>query len=163
MVVEQLGARHGVRWTTRGLARVGQWQDGDEAVRLLLPQTMMNASGQAVAAQAERIAPDDLLIVLDEVNLPLGTLRLQPGGSDGGHHGLASCLQALGTQTVPRLRVGVGVEPLPHDLTDFVLAPFDRTEHALVRQTLTRAVEVCQIWAYEGMKGAMNHMSREHV
>lgn len=119
----------------------------------------MNASGEAVRAAATRwrVAPQDLLLVCDDVNLPLGRLRLRPKGSDGGHHGLASCLEALGAEEVPRLRVGIGVEPLPKDLTEFVLSPFRKAERSCLERALERAVEACEVWIEEGIHAAMNH------
>jgi len=122
---------------------------------------MMNRSGEALAAVVRRshAAPGDTLVVLDDVHLPLGRLRLRAGGSDGGHHGLASCLDAFGTEAVPRLRVGIGVRPLPRDLTEFVLSPFDKEERPILTEALEQAVEACELWAREGMIVAMNRIN----
>lgn len=119
---------------------------------------MMNTSGGTVRASQDswNVQPHDMLIVCDDVNLPLGVLRLRPSGSDGGHHGLASCLEALGSQEVPRLRVGVGVEPLPKELTGFVLSPFTAQERPVLDGALARAVEACEAWATQGIEVAMN-------
>lgn len=132
------------------------------AVRLMKPLTMMNRSGDALRASVRRwrVTPEDILLVCDDVNLPLGALRLRPQGSDGGHHGLASCVEALGTQDVARLRIGIGIQPLPRDLTDFVLSPFDGKEHPLLEQALARAAEACELWATEGVAAAMNWANR---
>ena len=163
-VVEELARACRARWEfdMLPLAQHGRCRCGRATCRALLPQTMMNESGRAVRAAVTRwrCAPEEMLFVCDDVNLPLGTLRLRASGSDGGHHGLASCLETLQTEAVPRLRVGVGVTPLPKDLTEFVLSPFRADEHATMRHTLTRAVEVCQVWAQEGVEGAMTCMSR---
>lgn len=158
MVVRAVGARHHVRWTRQGAAVCGRWRAGASEVQLMLPQTMMNGSGEALAA-AQRAAPAETLLVLDDVNLPLGTLRLRPGGGSGGHHGLASCLERMGTDEVPRLRVGVGAAPLPKDLTAFVLAPFDESERPVLDRAIEQAVEACEAWTREGMRGAMEQMS----
>ena len=167
LVVQQLAAnahvalRHRLTHGRELIARYGDWSGRDEVVRLLLPQTMMNASGAALAHLSEwQVKPSEVLVVCDDVNLPLGTLRLRALGSDGGHHGLASCLERLQTRALPRLRVGIGVTSLPKELTEFVLSPFHADEDATMRHTLTRAVEVCQVWAEEGMKGAMTCLSR---
>ena len=142
------------------VAVYADWKTPEGVVRLLCPCTMMNASGDALhAAGRWRIAPAATLIVCDEANLPVGRLRLRAGGRDGGHHGLASCLEALGTPEVPRLRIGVGRDPLPKDLTDFVLSPFEPDEQPVVRQTIQRAVEACEIWATEGLPVAMNRVN----
>jgi len=128
-------------------------------VRLLVPDAMMNVSGEALARAALPERMEDLLLVCDDVNLPLGTLRVRPEGSDGGHHGLASCLQQLGTEAVPRLRVGVGSASLPKDLTEFVLSPFDPPERPVVEETLARAAEACELWAARGIEAAMNRVN----
>ena len=128
-------------------------------VRLLVPDAMMNVSGEALARAALPERMEDLLLVCDDVNLPLGTLRVRPEGSDGGHHGLASCLQQLGTEAVPRLRVGVGSASLPKDLTEFVLSPFDPPERPVVEETLARAAEACELWAAGGIEAAMNRVN----
>ena len=157
MVVQRLAARHRVRWSRQGGALCGRWRLGTTVMKLLLPQTMMNRSGEALAAR--RTVPEACLIVLDDVNLPLGTLRLRPQGSDGGHHGLASCIGALGTEGVPRLRIGVGARPLPKDLTEFVLSPFEPDERPVLDGAMGKAVDVCEVWAREGIRGAMEHMT----
>lgn len=156
MVVQLLGKRLAGRWDERFHAKV--LAKPAQALVLLLPQTMMNVSGEAVrlAVKQWRVAPADLLIVCDDVNLPLGMLRLRPKGSDGGHHGLASCLEALQTEEVPRLRVGVAAEPLPRDLTDFVLSAFRPAQQRALDQVLERAVEACEVWVREGIHAAMN-------
>lgn len=169
MVVQRLAEHHRVPLRQR-LARgrrlvacYGDWACGADVVRLLLPQTMMNRSGEALASLAKwNVASRDVLMVLDDVNLPLGQLRVRASGGAGGHHGLVSCLEAMQTQAVPRLRVGVQHDLLPEDLTEFVLSPFNREEEAIMRRSLNRAVEVCEVWAQDGLKGAMDQMSRDH-
>ena len=161
-VIERLADRHGVsirsqllgRRDSRPAAVCGDYTLHDMSVRLLMPLTMMNESGDAL--RDLQAAPEDLLIVCDDVNLPLGSLRLRAEGSAGGHHGLQSCLAALGTEQVPRLRVGIGTEPLPSDLRDFVLSPFGRAERPLISQAIDVAVESCDVWITEGIEVAMN-------
>lgn len=145
----------------RLFARWGEWRPAaGDAVRLLLPQTMMNLSGEALQAAAPwSVAPSDTLIVCDDANVPLGRLRVRPQGSDGGQHGLASCLAALGTEEVPRLRIGIGCEPLPKDLTEYVLSPFGSSEQPVLRRMLAQAVEACEWWAAEGIDAAMNRVN----
>ena len=136
----------------------GEYREGALTVRLLMPMTMMNETGDALKAVA--IAPEELLIVCDDVNLPLGTIRLRPEGGAGGHHGLQSCLDTLGTTEVARLRLGVGMDPLPADLNTFVLSPFGSDERPLMKQMIERAVEACETWTKEGMDVAMNRYNR---
>lgn len=166
MVVEQLAHRQGIGLSQRLVfgrrlaARWGEWRAARGTVRLLLPQTMMNLSGEALRAAGEwAVPPQQTLIVCDDVNLPLGRLRLRAQGSDGGQHGLASCLAALGTEEVPRLRVGVGAERLPKDLTAYVLSPFTAEERPAMRRAIEQAVEACEIWVNEGLATAMNRVN----
>jgi len=139
-------------------AVTGEYREGDETVRLLMPLTMMNESGLAV--KAARVAAPDVLLVCDDVNLPLGAIRLRPDGGPGGHHGLQSCLEALATEQVARLRIGVGSVPLPQDLRDFVLSPFLSTERPLLKGAIAQAVEACEAWTKEGIEMAMNQYNR---
>lgn len=139
----------------RPAAVYGDSRHAGSVVRLLMPLTMMNESGEALRGLAA--AREDLLLVCDDVNLPLGILRVRPDGSDGGHHGLASCLAALGTEDVPRLRIGVGVQPLPRDLVDFVLSPFAEAERPRIRSVIDQAAAACETWVTDGIEVTMNH------
>lgn len=164
-VVRELGNKHGVIWErelSRGFQH-GYVKPPTTGVRLILPLRLMNRSGEALlaATQLWRVGFEDILMVCDDVNLPLGKLRLRPGGSDGGHHGLASCLEALGTREVPRLRIGVGRESLPKDLTEFVLSPFTTDERGVVDEAVKRAMEACEVWAAQGMQVAMNRVNTQ--
>jgi PTH1 family peptidyl-tRNA hydrolase len=127
-------------------------------VRLMMPLTMMNESGEAV--RTVESPAESLLIVCDDVNLPLGSLRLRPGGSAGGHHGLQSCLEALGHENVPRLRLGVGAKDMPRDLQEFVLGPFRSGERPAMQEMLAQAVEACEAWVRDGIEAAMNRYNR---
>ena len=162
MVIQRLAERHEVPMRDRLVSPMdgrpagvaGSYREGAETVQLLMPLTMMNESGEALrAAQA---ALPDLLIVCDDVNLPLGRLRMRPEGGAGGHHGMQSCLEVLGTEAVPRLRVGIGIETLPGDLRDFVLSPFLSSERPLMARTIETAAEACDAWAQQGIETAMN-------
>ena len=156
MVVRRLAQQHRLAWQDRPHAVVAWWQAPE--AWLLIPRVMMNQSGEALVEATDMpVAMGDLLLVCDDVNLPLGTLRLRPEGSDGGHHGLASCLQRLETEDVPRLRVGVGIPSLPKELTEFVLSPFEPQERQVVEETFARAAEACELWATRGIEPAMNH------
>ena len=164
-VAQLLAERHKIRLGTRYPAKgrllgiVGDGQIGGAAVRLLLPQTMMNASGDSLAdREAWGVSLDELLIVCDDVNLPLGALRMRPQGSAGGHHGLASCLAALQTEAIARLRVGVAGEPLPSDLTEYVVSEFRPGERPVIRRAIDQAAEACERWATDGLQAAMNRM-----
>jgi len=132
-----------------------------EKVLLLKPKTYMNRSGDCVAAVARNKAPDpgDILVVVDDVNLALGKIRLRAGGSAGGHNGLKSIAERLGTTAFHRLRLGVGAGPGQHDLADHVLARFRPDEREAVADMTARAVEAAQVWVREGIETAMNRFN----
>ena len=134
-----------------------------ETLLLVKPQTYMNLSGETVAAFSGyfKIGLGDVLVVLDDVALPLGTLRLRRGGSDGGHNGLRDITLRLGSQEYARLRIGVGgreagVERPAEDLAAHVLSRFSVQEEAVLRQSVERAADACLCWVHEGIEGAMN-------
>ena len=154
MVLERLGERHHAAWKMDRVFTARRAVVG--SVQLLQPQTMMNHSGVSLIPLAKQASPQDLLIVCDDVNIPLGTLRVRASGGPGGHHGLESCLAHLGTEDVPRLRVGVGRASMPNDLTGFVLSAFDREERPQLEEALSRAVEACEVWIEDGIHAAMN-------
>jgi len=142
------------------------WLNAARDTVLVQPVTMpMNDSGRCLrglAAQWKTPPPrEHLLIVCDDVNLPLGRLRLRPSGSAGGHHGLQSCADALGTDDVARLRVGVGGGEPGRDLAAFVLAPFTDEERPVVNEMIERAAEACRVWTEAGVERAMNMYNAE--
>ena len=146
-------------------SKVGSGLIGGEAVRLVLPQTFMNSSGEAVASLVHKwkCMSSDLLVVCDDIALPLGSLRLRGQGSDGGHHGLASILAVLGTRAVPRLRVGIGSKPVPagQDLTPYVLSSFRPSEKKRVGNALERAACACENWIEHGLSYTMNFFNKK--
>ncbi len=129
-----------------------------------MPQTYMNRSGYAARCLRERrgFEPQDLLVVYDEVHLPLGKLRLRRRGSPAGHRGMESVLENLGTDQIPRLRLGVGGgegPPSGEEIVDFVLAPFAREEHEEVKEMIARAAEACEAWVRLGVDAAMQQFN----
>ena len=130
-------------------------------VTLLKPLTYMNLSGTAVAREMEArsIPPEDLMVLYDDVALPLGTLRLRERGSDGGHNGLASVIESVGGADVARLRIGIRPEAEPADLVEFVLAPFDDDERPMVDAVVRRAVEATCAVLTDGMTKAMSRFN----
>ena len=138
------------------VAVYGDYHEGTQTVRLVKPQTMMNRSGEALKTLQPDMAVSDLLLVCDDVNLPLGRLRFRAQGSAGGHRGLASSLQALQTEQVARLRVGIGGGRAGEDLIRVVLATFTSEEQSVVEPMIQRAVEACEMWVKEGIEAAMN-------
>ncbi len=132
------------------------------AVLLAQPQTYMNRSGYAARCLAERhgLAAADLLVVFDEVHLPLGRLRLRRSGSPGGHRGMESVAASLQSDEMPRLRLGVGAEAgAPaggEELVGFVLAPFEAAEEDAVAAMVRHAADACESWVAAGIEAAMN-------
>lgn len=132
---------------------------------LALPQTYMNASGEAVRALCEKngIGPDDLCVVFDDIDLPLGALRMRARGSAGGQKGMASIIGRIGTSEFARLRLGVRGEHYSREreLGDYVLEPFGRAERELFDESLARAVEALRIWTGDGIEAAMRFANRK--
>lgn len=165
-LIQVMAERHSVQIRHRMVSPVdgrpaavsGEYRDGRETVQLLMPLTMMNESGDAM--RMVEVTGSNLLLICDDVNLPLGTIRLRPQGSAGGHHGLESCLAALGTEEIPRLRIGVGTAQLPRDLERFVLSPFSSDERPVIRQAIEQAADACVTWIKEGIEAAMNQFNK---
>jgi PTH1 family peptidyl-tRNA hydrolase len=134
---------------------------GGQRVSIVTPLRFMNRSGEALAKFRERhgLEPGDCLVVVDDVYLPTGALRLRPRGSDGGHNGLESVRRALDTPEFPRLRIGVGAPEGAAALPDHVLSGFEPEELPLVRETLERAEDAALLWAGEGITAAMNRFN----
>src|SRR5581483_1791184 len=134
---------------------------GERKVVLCQPQTFMNASGEAVRTVAAfyDVPPARILVIVDDADLPVGQLRLRPGGSSGGHHGLESIEAQLGTREYPRLRVGIGRREGAREITGHVLGKFDSTEAALVDKVLTAAADQDETWVTAGIQKAMNQFN----
>lgn len=129
-------------------------------VLLLKPQTFMNLSGRSVrqAVQFYKIDLADVLVVCDDLTLPLGKLRLRRGGSDGGQKGLRDIAQQLGTEEYPRLRIGIG-ERGPIEATDFVLTRFRAAERPIIDDALILATQAVAVWVAQGLDPAMNRFN----
>ena len=162
MVLDRLAAQHQTTFDRkyRHIVRVDgvstdDVQMGNNTVKFFKPTTMMNRSGSALA-HLKGVQPEQMLLVCDDVNLPLGRLRLRAQGSAGGHRGLASCLQALGTEQVNRLRIGVGGGHPGADLTGHVLSAFTEEERPALEEIAQRAAQAIETWIEEGIEVAMN-------
>lgn len=134
---------------------------GGRRVVLVKPQTFMNDSGIAVGQIARwyKTPLENILLVYDELDLPLGTIRLRPGGSDGGHNGVASVIAHLKSQEIPRLRVGIG-RPRAGSTVPYVLSPFFEDEREQVPEIIDRAADAAITWVEQGMTSAMNVHNR---
>jgi PTH1 family peptidyl-tRNA hydrolase len=127
-------------------------------VMLLKPSTLMNLSGESIIAAVRfyRIAPADILVICDDVALPVGKIRFRAKGSDGGHNGLYNIINRLGTNEFSRLRVGVGAPPPPMDMVDYVLGRFVSDERDKIIEARGNAVRGAETWVKEGITPAMN-------
>jgi PTH1 family peptidyl-tRNA hydrolase len=137
-------------------------QIGDLKVGLLKPLTYVNLSGQAVSEAVKQLnlQPEQILVVLDDAQLPLGKLRMRPKGSSGGHKGLQSIIDALQTEEIPRLRVGIGSPPEGVDMVTFVLSPFEDDEELVIGEAVERAADAAIVWATEGINAAMQKFNK---
>ena len=162
-VIDELAKRHRVSFEAAPAdALMGKWRRDGEIVLLVKPLTFMNLSGVA-AGQLMRyfkIDVPDLLVICDDVNLPLGRLRVRAAGSDGGHNGLRSMADELGTMDYSRLRIGVGRGDERRDLADHVLAGFAPEEQPGVNDAVTRAADAVECWVLDGLAKTMNVFNR---
>jgi PTH1 family peptidyl-tRNA hydrolase len=129
-------------------------------VLLLKPETFMNLSGRSVgqASRFYKLPLQDILVVCDDLSLPVGKLRLRPGGSDGGQKGLRDIASQLGTDQFPRLRIGIG-EHHEIDAADFVLSRFRNAERTLIDDALILASQAVAVWVTQGIDAAMNRFN----
>ena len=162
--VDLLAKRHGAGWTTapKGAeALVANWRMGGAI--FVKPLTFMNLSGGAIVPllQFYKIEIGDLLVIVDEVQLETGRLRIRPSGSAGGHNGLKSIIGSLGTDQFPRLRIGVGRGDSRRDLADHVLARFDADEKDLIAEAIVKAADAAEVFVTDGPDVAMNRYNRK--
>ncbi|PIQ87369.1 MAG: aminoacyl-tRNA hydrolase [Candidatus Omnitrophica bacterium CG11_big_fil_rev_8_21_14_0_20_45_26] len=159
MVLDRLADDVKARFKSQRLFEYAQFNLEGESYVLIKPTTYMNKSGEAIqaflAAHSECSAAD-LLVVSDDVNLPLGAKRLRAQGSSGGHRGLESVIEHLGTQAFARLRLGVGLAGDGQVLEEHVLDSFTKAEEVHCRTLVEAAKDICLDWAKEGIEAAMN-------
>lgn len=160
MVVDEVARRHELTWGSAPAqvpdAWVVKWFDAD--VLLVKPFTFMNRSGDVVAGLARYydVLPDDVLVVVDEAALPFGRLRARARGSAGGHNGLKSVIERLGTHDFPRVRVGVGRGDGRRDLADHVLSKFEGGEKAELEGVIARTADAVEMFAAADIDKVMN-------
>lgn len=135
---------------------------GGESVMLMKPQTFMNLSGEAViqAVRFYKIPPEHVIVVSDEISLPIGKLRIRVKGSAGGHNGLKNIIAQLGTDAFPRIRIGVGAPPHPdYDMPDWVLGTFRGADKTAMDDAAVRAAEACAVYIRDGADRAMSRFN----
>src|SRR5262245_22643221 len=161
-VVAEMARRHSAtKPRARFEAEVAEASVGAEKLLLVAPQTYMNASGRTVRQLVDffQLTAGDLLIVCDDINLPVAKLRMRRSGSAGGQKGLENVVLHLGTQDVPRLRIGVGLPPPGRDSADYVLDRFHKSEREAIDAAIVTAADAIEAWIAEGIDLAMNRFN----
>jgi len=151
------------RFQSRFQAQVAELLEGDLKLLLVKPETFMNLSGRCVRQVLDfyQLTPADLLVVLDDINLPLGKLRARARGSHGGHNGLRDIQAHLGTTEYARLKIGVGSPGEEVDAADHVLARFRSSERPLIDDALSVALQAVMVWATRGIDDCMNEFNAD--
>ena len=162
-LVEGLAARWKADWTgeRKFNARIARAVYAGRRVLLCQPQTFMNLSGEAVGAVKDfyQLPLEQVLVAVDDADLPLGEIRLRPGGGTGGHHGLESIGQHLGSDGFARLRLGIGRADGAREITGHVLGRFDAGEAAVMEKVFGRAANQVECWLADGIERAMNRFN----
>ena len=148
------------RFQTRFKAQVAELVEDGEKILLVRPETFMNLCGQSVRQVMDfyQVALTDLMVVADDINLPLGKLRVRARGTHGGHNGLRDIQNHLGTTGYPRLRLGVGA-PEGKDAADYVLDRFRSAERAVIDEAVRKAAQAVALWAHQGIEKCMNEFN----
>jgi PTH1 family peptidyl-tRNA hydrolase len=164
--VDLFAREHGISLTQRGArSKLGTGEVANTRIAVAKPQTFMNLSGEAVAALVRRynLSPTDILVIHDDLDLPLGKIRIRERGSSGGHNGLKSIIARLGTQDFPRIRVGIapaegsdGAAVPEVDAVEHVLSDFTETEKNVMREVYPRVAAAIECVLSEGLTAAMN-------
>lgn len=164
MVIDKLGASIDGSSRERFQGAILETSHNDELLLLLKPLTFMNNSGQSVAEVARwyKIPPQRILLIYDELDLPFGTVRIKPKGSAGGHNGCASVLTHLGTDEVPRLRIGIG-RPTKGSTVNYVLSRFFEDECQHLPTLIDIAAEAATCWLDDGIETAMNRYNQTKI
>lgn len=161
LVADRLAARGAVVFATKGSGLLGKGQLAGQPVLLLKPMTFMNRSGQAVleVVQFYKLPLGQVLVVYDELDLPVGRVRMRARGSAGGHKGMQDIVNRLGCDEIARIRIGID-KPSHGDTVSYVLSGFGSDEQPLVESALDRAADAAECWLAEGSDAAMNKYNR---
>ena len=163
LLADLLAERWRVAWSAakKFQSRVAKAERDGRRVVLCEPQTFMNASGEAVGAVVKfyQLPLRNLVVAMDDADLPLGEIRLRPGGSSGGHHGLESIEQHLGTREFARLRLGIGRQTGAREITGHVLGRLSTGEMAVMGKVLGRAADQLECWLAHGLQKAMSQFN----
>ncbi|WP_459129163.1 aminoacyl-tRNA hydrolase [Guggenheimella bovis] len=158
MVIDQLKKEHGLDQTKGQFeALVTEWQLHGEKILLVKPETFMNASGRSVRKVFDfyKLEPKDILVVYDDIDLEIGSIRLRKSGGPGTHNGMRDIVNCLSSKDFPRLRVGAGRNG-QKDLAEYVLSGFSKEQWKLIDEAIERSVSAIEVWILEGIESAMN-------
>jgi PTH1 family peptidyl-tRNA hydrolase len=163
LLVEKLAAKWKADWTNERKfnARMAKAECNGKRVLLCEPQTFMNLSGETVGALKDfyQLPLKQLMVAVDDADLPSGEIRLRANGSSGGHHGLESIEQHLASREFARLRIGIGRKDGEREITNYVLGKFDSSESELLKKVLERASKQIEIWLEAGIEKAMSQFN----
>lgn len=159
LVVDQLADQFAEgSFKSKGKALITEAKIGAEKVLLVKPQTFMNLSGQGIVPLANfyKIAPTDIVVIYDDLDLDVGQIRLRPKGGSGGHNGIKSLIQLLGTENFPRLKIGIGRPPEGWQTADYVLSRFTDEEWSLIKEVISKGAAAVHLMITEGIEQGMN-------
>ncbi len=162
LVIDRIADEANIKLDKKGFQSIyGKGLINKEQVILVKPQTFMNLSGEAAGPIINyyRIPLNQVLIIYDELDLPLGSIRIRLSGSAGGHNGLTSVLTSIGNQNIPRLRVGIG-RPTNETVVNYVLSPFNGPQFMEFKESITRAAQAGMSFVTDGPESAMNRFNR---
>lgn len=162
MILDRLASRHGIAVDVKKKkSMIGRFRIGKQRLMLLKPQTFVNLSGEAVLYMASflRIMPENIVVVCDDVNLPLGKIRVRKYGSSGGHNGIKSLIQFLKSDNFPRIRVGIGQPESSQRLEQFVLGKFQKEELKELDIAIDHACDAIEMIAQGQVEEAMNQFN----
>src|SRR3989338_7586169 len=164
LVLDEFARANGIKFkiNKRFNALVSEGIIGREKVLLAMPQTFMNLSGNSVRRMLSwlKTETDDMFVVMDDIALPFGSIRIRPEGSSGGHNGLNSIIDSIGCQEFPRMRVGILGRKNVKDLSNYVLARFTKPEQKGLTEILKAASQACECWVREGVNAAMDKFNQ---
>jgi PTH1 family peptidyl-tRNA hydrolase len=161
-VVDRLAEKHRLRFSRREYkSQVAEGRVGEERVMLMKPQTYMNLSGEALqrARRALRLEPEQFLVVYDDLDLSVGRLRVARSGGAGGHHGVESIIEALGSKEFPRIRVGIGRPGNRGANVDYLLDSLTPEEASTLSESVARAADAAEVVVCDGIAAAMNRFN----
>ena len=162
--IERLSSKYGIKVNKlKHKALTGEGTIAGERVLLVKPQTFMNLSGESIRDIAEwyKLPMENIIIIYDDVDLPVGTVRIRPKGSSGTHNGMRSVIYQLQSDEFPRIRIGIGKAPEGWDLADYVLSRFSAEEAGAIRESIERAADAAAAIVSSGVSAAMNQYNGE--